>query len=114
MTVAGRNQATWRVALVAVSGVFAVAQLIDAFFIDAPIVGIVFAVIVVGLALWTWRTTRWVPVALLLVTGALELLMVLFVYPNAPSAPPLWRLALFALLSAATVALAALTLFTRR
>lgn len=114
MAVASQNRAAWRNALVVVSAVFAIAQFIDAFFIETPIVGIAFAVIVGLLALLVWRSASWIPVALLLVLAVLELLMVLFVYPNAPSAPPLWRLVLFAVLSIGTAALAVLTLAARR
>lgn len=103
-----------RRALVMVGYVFAIMELIDAFFIEDPAAGIVYAVVVAALAWWTSRAaSRW-PVVLLGLLALVELLAVLFVFPNSEPNPPSWaHLTPFAVVSALVVGLSVLVLRQR-
>lgn len=104
----------WRTWLAIAAGVLGIAEVIDAFFIEVPAVGIVFGLATAALGWWTWKSRSWIPVVLVLVLSALELLSVIFVYPNSADPPPAWRLAIFAVLSAIVVILAIVSLLRSR
>ena len=88
----------------------AVDEFIDAFFIDVPAVGIIYAIIVAACGWWLRRRGGYAPIIILLGLAAFELAAVIFIYPNSPTPPAFWRLAIGALLTAAVVILAALAL----
>jgi peptidoglycan/LPS O-acetylase OafA/YrhL len=88
----------------------AVGEFIDAFSVDVPAAGIVYAIVVAACAWWLRRRGSRAPAIILLVLAALELAAVIFVYPNGPNPPALWRLAIFGLLAATVVILAVLAL----
>jgi peptidoglycan/LPS O-acetylase OafA/YrhL len=92
----------------------AVGEFIDAFFVDVPAPGIIYAIVVAACAGWLRSRGGRAPIIILLVLAALELAAIIFIYPTSdaisddPSA--LWPLAIFVLLLAAVVILAGLAL----
>jgi hypothetical protein len=89
----------------------AVGEFMDSFSIADPTTGIVYAVLVAGCAVWIRMRTSRIPVVILLLLGGLELAALLFVYPNGPTPPALWRSAIFILLSTVVILLSILSLF---
>lgn len=73
---------SWRKWLLIAGVVLAVASFIDAFFVDKPVAAIVYALLVAGGAYWLSRSDGRGPVIFLGVLMLLELLAVLFVYPD--------------------------------
>ena len=95
--------------LFALAVLLAVTEFVDAFFINVPFVGIAYSISVAAAAVWLLQSSsRW-PAILLGLLGALELFAVIAIYPHSPHPPATWRLALFALVTAAVVVGAAVT-----
>ena len=88
MTGIAGQENRWRTWLAIAAGVLGVGEVIDAFFIEVPVIGIAFGLLMAAAAWWTWKSRSWIPVVLILVLSALELLSVLFVYPNSADSPP--------------------------
>src|SRR5918912_558561 len=70
----------------------AVGEFIDALFINVPAAGIIYAIVVAACAWWLRRRGGRAPIIILLVLAAFELAAVIFIYPNSPHPPALWRL----------------------
>jgi hypothetical protein len=113
----------WRSLVVVVAVVLGVSEIAAAFSITEPASAVVYGLVVLGLAWWTARSRRRIPVVLLVVLAALELLAVLAVYGGwdaftAPSADygATVKYAYFALITLLTAAsgLLALSERTRR
>ena len=88
----------------------AVGEFIDAFFVDVPALGIIYAIVVAACAWWLRSRGGRAPIIILLVLAAFELAALIFIYPNSDNPPVLWRLAIFVLLTTAVVILAGLAL----
>lgn len=102
-----------RRALIALTALLAVMETIDAFFIEHPAFAIGYAVVLGLLALWATRTRRPYPDVIIGLLAVLEFFSVLFVYPNSDDPPASWDTALFALVTFATTAAAAMSAVTR-
>lgn len=92
----------------------AIAEFVDAFFVDVPVMAIIFGLLVAASAFWLRARGTKPPVVILMVLGAMELISVLFVYPNSDDPPAMWDTALFAALTLAVVVFAAMTLLQAR
>lgn len=103
-----------RLMLGGAAALLALMEFVDAFFIEETAFAIVYAVIMGALALSVVRTRKRWPAIGIGVLAALEFVSVLFVYPNAANPPAPWDTALFAVVTAATVAAALVVLFARR
>lgn len=102
-----------RRALIALTALLAVMEFVDAFFIEAFAFAVAFAVLLGLLALWATRTRRPYPDVTIGVLAAMEFLSVLFVYPNSDDPPAAWDTALFAIVTFATAAAAAVSAYSR-
>jgi peptidoglycan/LPS O-acetylase OafA/YrhL len=91
-----------------------VGEVIDAFNTPAPATGILFGLLVAAGAVWLrLRGTR-IPVVLVLLLAALELALLIFIYPHGTPPPSTLRLGVFIVLAAAVVILSILSLVRGR
>lgn len=72
-----------------------------------------YAVLLGLLVLWALCTARPYPDLIIGLLAALEFLSVLFIYPNSDDPPAAWDTALFAVVTLATAAAAALSAYSR-
>lgn len=99
--------------LIALTALLAVMEIIDAFFIEEPAFAVGFAVVLGLLALWALRTARPYPDVIIGLLAVMEFFSVLFVYPNSDDPPAAWDTALFAVVTFAAAAAAAMSAYSR-
>lgn len=97
-----------RRALVVLTLLLAGMELVDAFYIEETAFAIGFAIVLGLLSWWAAKSRAVSPVVLIGLLSVMELVSVLFIYPNSDDPPAAWNTVLFALVTAAT-AVAAFT-----
>jgi hypothetical protein len=103
----------WRTVLVSLGALLAATQAIHAPFDEVVAPGLTYAIVVAAAAFWVWRSQGITAPVVLGLLAAIELLMVIFVYPNADQPPAEWVLWLFGLLTLAVTAAAIACIATR-